>query len=284
MPAGVPIAATVAALREAVRQFRDAGESVGLVPTMGALHAGHLALVRHARAQAHRVVVSIFINPAQFGPTEDLSTYPRTFESDLAALAAERVDLVWVPQNVGEMYPPGFSTRIVPSGPAAVGLEDAFRPHFFSGVTTVVAKLLLQCLPDFATFGEKDFQQLRVVERMVADLNIPATIHPVPTVREADGLAMSSRNVYLSRDARARAPQLFAALSRAAQRIRGGTSAQDALAEERRALEAAGFALDYFEARHAHTLERLTGVEGEPIRLLAAARLGKTRLIDNVGV
>lgn len=228
--------------------------------------------------------MSIFVNPAQFGPNEDLSTYPRTFDSDLAALAAERVDLVWAPQNVGEMYPPGFSTRIVPSGPAAVGLEDAFRPHFFSGVATVVAKLLLQCLPDFATFGEKDFQQLRVVERMVADLNIPAAIHPVETVREADGLAMSSRNVYLSQEERGRAPHLFEALSRAAERIRAGAQAGEVLEEEGRALEGAGFALDYFEARHAHTLERLTGVAGEPIRLLVAARLGKTRLIDNVGV
>src|SRR5258708_6047110 len=172
---------------------------------MGALHDGHLSLVRLARRRADRVVVSIFVNPAQFAPAEDFSTYPRTFEADLALLAEEKTDLVWAPAN---MYPDGFATRIVPEGPAAAGLEDAFRPDFFKGVATVVAKLFTQVMPDIALFGEKDYQQLRVVTRMARDLDLPLKVIGAPTVRERDGLAMSSRNVYLSTEDRAQAPLL----------------------------------------------------------------------------
>jgi pantoate--beta-alanine ligase len=279
----VPIVRTVATLRRAVRRYRDAGETVALVPTMGALHAGHLSLVAEARRRADRVVVSIFVNPAQFAPTEDLSTYPRTFDTDVRALADAEADLVWAPATVAEMYPPGFSTRIIPAGPAVVGLEDAFRPHFFQGVTTIVAKLLLQCLPDFAMFGEKDFQQLRVVQKMVADLNIPSTIIGVPTVRERDGLAMSSRNVYLAAADRAVAPTLFRVLKQSAQAMRVGRAPSKVLGEAHEALSRAGFAVDYFEARHAQALSPIEQAD-EPVRLIAAAKLGSTRLIDNIGV
>ena len=207
------IAKTVPALRRALAQWRAAGETIALVPTMGALHDGHLALVRLARRRADRVVVSIFVNPAQFAPTEDFSTYPRTFAADVAALAEQKVELVWAPENVEVMYPKGFATRIVPEGPATAGLEDAFRPDFFKGVATVVAKLFTQTMPDIAVFGEKDYQQLKVVSRMARDLDLPLKVVGAPTVREGDGLAMSSRNVYLSPDERAVAPR---SLSRAA--------------------------------------------------------------------
>src|SRR5215213_3174495 len=188
---------TQPALRRALARLRAPGSRVALVPTMGALHAGHLQLVRLARRKAERVVVSIFVNPAQFGPTEDFASYPRTLESDLAALAGLNVDLVWCP-DAATMYPAGFSTQVLPRGPAAVGLEDAYRPHFFAGVATVVTKLLLQVAPDYAVFGEKDYQQLKVVTQMAKDLDIPVTIIGVPTIREPDGLALSSRNAYLT--------------------------------------------------------------------------------------
>jgi pantoate--beta-alanine ligase len=283
MARGIPIARTVSALRRAVDRFREAGESVALVPTMGALHAGHLSLVQYARKRADRVVVSIFVNPAQFAPTEDLSSYPRTFAADVAALAQASADLVWAPATVEEMYPTGFSTHIVPAGPAAAGLEDAFRPHFFQGVATVVAKLLLQCLPDYATFGEKDFQQLRVVQKMVTDLNMPLKILGVPTVRERDGLALSSRNVYLSPSERATAPLLHATLQAFAAQLREGVPVGEAEQAAKTRLGAAGFDVDYLEARHAVTLERIASLEGAT-RLLAAAHLGTTRLIDNIAV
>src|SRR5260370_467661 len=191
---------------------------IALVPPMGALHAGHLALVRAARRRARRLIVSIFVNPAQFAPHEDFASYPRTFDTDLAALAEMPVDLVWAPP-VEAMYPPGFATRIVPEGPATAGLEDKFRPHFFAGVTTVVGKLLIQCAPDFAMFGEKDYQQLKVVTRLVRDLDLPARIVGVPTVREKDGLALSSRNAYLSAVERAAAPTLNRVLRNCAAKI-----------------------------------------------------------------
>ena len=175
------IVRAVPALRHSVARFRDAGDNIALVPTMGALHDGHLALVRLARKRARRVIVSIFVNPAQFAPHEDFASYPRSLTSDLALLAG--VDLVWSP-TVETMYPPGFATQIVPQGPAKVGLEDAFRPHFFVGVATVVAKLLIQCGPDIAVFGEKDFQQLMVVTRLAADLDLPVKIVGAPIVRE----------------------------------------------------------------------------------------------------
>jgi pantoate--beta-alanine ligase len=274
---------TVFALRHALRRWRAADERIALVPTMGALHAGHLALVRAARRRARRVVVSIFVNPAQFAPQEDLATYPRAFDRDLAALAPFNVDAVWAPA-VDEMYPPGFATRILPGGPATAGLEDRFRPHFFSGVATVVAKLMIQCTPDITTFGEKDYQQLKVVTRLVRDLDLPVKIVAVPTVRERDGLALSSRNAYLGARERAAAPNLYRVLQDCARRLAAGELIARVLDEGSAAIERAGFAIDYFEARQAETLEPVVAVEDSPVRLLAAARLGKTRLIDNIAV
>ena len=185
-------------LARTLARWRARRERIGLVPTMGALHAGHLALVKRAQRRADRVIVSIFVNPTQFAPTEDLKTYPRTFDADIAALARVGADLVWAP-SAETMYPRGFATRVVPEGPATVGLEDAFRPHFFAGVATVVAKLFVQCDADIAAFGEKDYQQLKVVTQMARDLDLKTRIVAVPTVRERDGLALSSRNAYLSR-------------------------------------------------------------------------------------
>jgi pantoate--beta-alanine ligase len=280
----IPVTRSVGALRRTIAGYRKARERVALVPTMGALHAGHLALVEHARRRADRVVVSIFVNPAQFAPSEDFSTYPRTFKSDLAALTNIHADLVWAPGTVSVMYPDGFSTKIVPGGPATVGLEDAFRPHFFTGVATVVAKLLLQCGCDIAVFGEKDFQQLRVVTRMAADLDIATTIVPVATVREHDGLAMSSRNVNLTPAERALAPTLYRVLVQCAADIRAGAGVATVMRRGRAAITRAGFALDYLEARHSATLVPLRSREDAPIRLLVAAKLGNVRLIDNIGV
>jgi pantoate--beta-alanine ligase len=274
---------TMPALRRAVTQWRAAGERIALVPTMGALHGGHLALVQAARRRAQRLIVSIFVNPAQFAPHEDFACYPRTFDADRAALADMAVDLVWAPP-VALMYPPGFATRIVPEGPATAGLEDKFRPHFFSGVATVVAKLLIQCTPDFAMFGEKDYQQLKVVTRLAQDLDLAAKIVAVATVREHDGLALSSRNSYLSVSERAAAPTLYRVLKDCAGRIARGELAARVLDEGGAAIERAGFVLDYLEARHADTLEPMASVNDGPVRLLVAARIGKTRLIDNIAV
>jgi pantoate--beta-alanine ligase len=189
------IVRTVPALRRAIEDLRAKKATTALVPTMGALHDGHVSLVRLAKRRAKRVIVSIFVNPTQFAPTEDFGSYPRTWKADVAKLAAEGVDLIWNP-DVKTMYPDGFATRIWPEGPAAAGLEDRFRPHFFGGVATVVGKLFTQCRPDFAIFGEKDFQQLRVVTRMAGDLDLGVKVIGSRTVRERDGLAMSSRNVY----------------------------------------------------------------------------------------
>lgn len=278
------IAKTVASLRRTVAAWRHAKQTVALVPTMGALHDGHLSLVRLARRRADRVVVSIFVNPAQFAPAEDFSTYPRTFEADLVLLAQEKADLVWAPVNVAVMYPEGFSTRILPEGPAVAGLEDAFRPDFFKGVATVVAKLFIQAGADVAVFGEKDYQQLRVVTRMARDLDLPLRVIGAPTVREPDGLAMSSRNVYLMADERAVAPVLHRVLTLCAKKIAEGHAVATILSEGRETIERAGFTLDYLEARHAGTLAPIRSVKEGPVRLLVAARIGKTRLIDNVGV
>ena len=205
------IARTIQNLRRVVDGFHSRKATVALVPTMGALHDGHVSLVRLAKRRAKRVIVSIFVNPTQFAPTEDFGSYPRTWKSDLAKLAAEKVDVVWHP-DVKVMYPAGFATRIAPEGPAVAGLEDRFRPHFFGGVATVVGKLFTQCRPDFAIFGEKDFQQLRVVTQMARDLDLGVRVIGAKTVRERDGLAMSSRNVYLSQDERRVAPTLFRAM------------------------------------------------------------------------
>ena len=281
MARGLVIARTMKALDRAIGGYRSAGETLALVPTMGALHAGHLALVRRARRRANRVVVSIFVNPTQFAPTEDLSTYPRTFETDIAALRAEHVDLVWAPP--GEvMYPGGFATSVNVKGPATVDLEDRFRPHFFGGVATVVAKLFMQCRPDFAMFGEKDYQQLRTVTRMAADLDLKVKVIGIPTLREKDGLALSSRNVYLSPAERAAAPMLYRTLRESAARIAAREPIARVMSEGWLAVEAARFAVDYFEARHAETLRRVETVDDGPLRLLVAARLGMTRLIDNI--
>jgi pantoate--beta-alanine ligase len=219
----------------------------------GALHDGHIALVRLARRQARRVVVSIFVNPTQFAPNEDFANYPRTLKGDLAALAEAGVSLVWAP-TVGTMYPDGFATRVAPEGPAKVGLEDAFRPHFFGGVATVVTKLLVQCAPDVAIFGEKDYQQFKVVSRLVTDLDLPVTIVGAPIVREANGLAMSSRNAYLSAEQREVAATLYRVLTDCARRIADQEHIARVLDEGSAAIEGAGFMLDYLEARHADSL------------------------------
>lgn len=274
---------TLPALRGALDGLRARKATLAMVPTMGALHDGHLSLVRLAKRRASKVVVSIFVNPAQFAPTEDFGAYPRTWKADMAKLAAEGVDLVWNP-DVKIMYPPGFATRIITEGPAIAGLEDRFRPHFFGGVATVVAKLFAQCRPDLALFGEKDFQQLKVVTRMTVDLNLGVKVTGVPTVRERDGLAMSSRNVYLAPDERATAPALYRAMKATAKRLKAGDDMKAALADAAAMIAEAGFALDYFEARHAETLAPVASVKDGPVRLLVAAKIGKTRLIDNVGV
>ncbi len=273
---------TVAELREQVKAWRTAGERVALVPTMGALHAGHVALMEAAKSHAERIVVSIFVNPTQFAPTEDLSRYPRTLEADLDKADVAGVDLAFAP-DAAEMYPEGFATTISLAGPA-LGLETDFRPTHFAGVATVVAKLLLQAAPDVAMFGQKDYQQLQVVTRMARDLDIPVRIVGVPTVREADGLALSSRNVYLGQEDRAAAPELHRALSGAAATIADGENVLAAVDAARRAVIAAGFQLDYLEARHAETLAPVASREDGPIRLLVAARIGTTRLIDNLAV
>lgn len=283
----VPFVSDIPDVRARVRGWRSAGESVALVPTMGALHGGHLELVKLARTRARRVVVSIFVNPAQFAPHEDLDRYPRTFDADLSQLATVDCDLVWAP-SVGAMYPEGFATRIAPEG-AAKGLETDFRPHFFGGVTTVCAKLFLQVAPDFAIFGEKDFQQLAVIRQMVRDLDMPLEIVGAPTVREADGLAMSSRNRYLSAEERKQAPAIHRALSALAAQV--ATERQtltparvtELEAATKAQIAAAGFhKVDYVALRDAVTLAPIDRPTTRQLRVLAAAWLGKTRLIDNI--
>lgn len=273
----------VADFRQVQRKARGSQQTIALVPTMGALHDGHLSLIRRAQSRADRVIVSIFVNPTQFAPNEDFRSYPRTFAADLAALRALHVDLVWAPP-VETMYPQGFATRIVPEGPALAGLEDAFRPHFFAGVATVVAKLLTQCEPDIAIFGDKDYQQLKVITRLARDLDLRTRILGAPIVRETDGLARSSRNVYLSPSERQTAPTLYRVLKECAAAIAAGKPMAAVLDGGRAAITRAGFALDYLEARHADTLEPVGSLKDGPVRLLVAARIGKTRLIDNVGV
>jgi len=275
------IVRTVAELRQAVSGWRAAGERVALVPTMGALHAGHVSLVELARTKARRVATSIFVNPTQFAPHEDFAKYPRTFEADVAKLAAVGCDLVFAPEPA-QMYPDGFATTISLDGPAKAGLEDAVRPTHFAGVATVVAKLLIQAAPDVAVFGEKDYQQLAVIRRMARDLDLPVEIIGAPTMREPDGLAMSSRNVYLSAAERAAAPALHRALLECAARLAKGEAFGAALSEGRAAIERAGFALDYLELRDAGSLAPVTSAAKWPLRLLVAARIGSTRLIDNI--
>ena len=283
MPSSPMIARTVPALRRALEGLRARKATIALVPTMGALHDGHVSLVRLAKRRARKVVVSVFVNPTQFAPTEDFGSYPRTWNADLAKLTAEGVDLIWNP-NVKTMYPDGFASRIITDGPATVGLEDRFRPHFFGGVTTVVGKLFAQCRPDFAIFGEKDFQQLRVVARMATDLDLGVKVIGSKTVRERDGLAMSSRNVYLSPEERRAAPVLYRAMKQSAGRLRAGDDVEAAMAGGTDLIVGAGFTLDYFEVRHAETLAPIASVKDGPMRILVAAKIGKTRLIDNIGV
>ena len=268
-------------LRSAVAGFRAEGSKVALVPTMGALHVGHMALAEKARERAGRTVVSIFVNPAQFAPNEDFDKYPRALEADLTKLAEVGVDLVYAPTST-EMYPAGFATRISVGGPSE-GLETDFRPHFFGGVATVVGKLFIQCAPDFAMFGEKDYQQLKVVTRLSRDLDLGVEVVPVPTIREEDGLALSSRNAYLDEEQRKIAPVIYAALTRAAEQIRAGTEPQAAVDTASGMISALGLKVDYVAARNAETLAPLKDAK-EPIRLLAAAWLGQTRLIDNIPV
>lgn len=267
-------------LRDAISGFRAAGERIAFVPTMGALHAGHMALVAEAKLAAGRVVVSIFVNPRQFGPNEDLAQYPRKEQADSRMLAEAGVDLLWLPP-VEVMYPAGHSTNVAVAG-VSEPLDGAARPGHFDGVATVVAKLFNQVAPDVALFGEKDFQQLAVIRRMVADLDFAVEVRGVPTQRDDDGLALSSRNAYLAPEDRAAAVALPRALGVAAKAIEKGDDADAALATARASLEAAGFTVDYVELVDAEALG--APVAGRPRRLLAAARIGGTRLIDNIAV
>lgn len=269
------------ALRSAIAALKADG-TIAFVPTMGALHAGHMALVAEARRRARHVVASIFVNPMQFGANEDLSTYPRREAADSAMLEAEGVALLWAPDS-STMYPAGFASSISVGGVSA-DLDGAARPGHFDGVATVVAKLFNQVAPDIALFGEKDFQQLAVIRRLVRDLDLPVEIVGVPTQRDADGVALSSRNAYLSAEERLAARALPRALGEAAQAIAGGTPIAEAVDRARSRLAAAGFdPIDYVELRDVETLKPSTTLD-RPARLLAAARIGRTRLIDNVPV
>jgi pantoate--beta-alanine ligase len=274
---------TVSEVRGRVALWRGGGSSIGLVPTMGALHEGHLSLVREIRKRAEKVVVSIFVNPTQFAPHEDFDKYPRNLDKDVAMLAStDAVDMVFAP-SPAEMYPQGFATAVDVAGPSA-GLETDFRPHFFRGVATVVSKLLLAVTPDSAVFGEKDYQQLMVVKRLNADLGLPITILGAPIIREADGLAMSSRNAYLGERERKIAGFMNRILTVVAEQVRSGAPIATAEAAGAQGLLQAGFdSVDYVAVRDAETLERIETLE-RPARVLAAAKIGGTRLIDNMAV
>jgi len=279
---GVQIIRDLTSLHATLDRLRSGGGSVAMVPTMGALHDGHLTLVREAKRRADHVVVSIFVNPTQFGPNEDLSAYPRQEEADAKLLRAAGVAILWAP-TVAEMYPAGFATSVHVAG-VSEGLCGAARPGHFDGVATVVAKLFGQVRPDFALFGEKDYQQLAVIRRLVIDLNLRVDIVGVATARAADGLALSSRNAYLSAEERTAAVALPRALETAARAIESGESVAAALAGARAALTAAGFSrIDYVALCDAQSLAPLDSLD-RPARLLAAAILGKTRLIDNIAV
>lgn len=276
------IVRTVAALRRETLAWRSEGLRYAVVPTMGALHDGHLRLVAAGLERADRVMATIFVNPRQFAANEDLSRYPRDEAGDVKKLAGAGVHLIFAPPPE-EMYADGFATTVRLEGPARAGLEDKFRPHFFDGVATVVAKLFIQSGANLALFGEKDYQQLKVVARMARDLDIPIEVVGVATVREADGLAMSSRNRYLSKNERQQATAISRCLNHAAQKIRAGGDPQSATRAAVRALTTMGFKVDYVSARNAETLA-VPKRTGEPLRLLAAAWLGATRLIDNIAV
>ncbi|MFO1127113.1 MAG: pantoate--beta-alanine ligase [Rhodospirillales bacterium] len=281
-PISIPIVESVSALREAIHGWRRVGLTVALVPTMGALHAGHLELVRMAMRLADRTCVSLFVNPTQFGPQEDFAVYPRDLAGDAKMLSELGAHLLFAPM-IDEMYPPTSATRVSVPGLGDI-LEGSFRPGFFTGVATVVSKLFIQVMPDVAVFGEKDYQQLQVIRRMVADLFLPIRIEGVPTVREGDGLALSSRNAYLSAEERGIAPALQATLRRLAADAAAGADPSASAVEAANDLLAAGFRrVDYLEVRDAATLEPWAGPP-RPGRVLAAAWLGRTRLIDNVPV
>jgi pantoate--beta-alanine ligase len=273
---------TIAALRRETANWRRDGLTYAVVPTMGAIHSGHLELVSEGLKRADRVIATIFVNPRQFGASEDLSKYPRDEDGDVRKLGKAGTQLIFAPPPE-EIYPPGFATTVSLQGPAKAGLEDKFRPHFFDGVTTIVSKLFIQTGADYAMFGEKDYQQLKVVTRMAKDLDLPITVIGVPTIREEDGLAKSSRNVYLNRSERQQAATIYRNLQHAAIKIRSGVAPQNALRSVHRSLMTQGFKVDYVSARNAETLA-LPKNNAEPLRLMAAAWLGKTRLIDNIPV
>ncbi|MBL8547877.1 MAG: pantoate--beta-alanine ligase [Hyphomonadaceae bacterium] len=282
MTAPLPVVRDVSALRNEVTAWRASGLTVGLVPTMGALHEGHLSLVRTAKEKTDRVVTTLFVNPRQFAPHEDFDRYPRDEAGDSAMLAGAGCDLLYAPDR-GVMYPAGFATNVIVSD-VSTPLEGEFRPHFFGGVATVVTKLLLQALPDTAFFGEKDYQQLQVIKRMARDLDIPVAIEGCATVRESDGLAMSSRNAYLSADERRIASRLNLIMHDAIKAARAGDAIASAEAEAARHIITAGFtSVDYLAIRDAETLAPIVDLS-RPARILAAAWLGKTRLIDNMAV
>lgn len=272
-----------ASLRAQVSAWRAEGHRVALVPTMGALHEGHVSLTRRVQGPRTKVIVSIFVNPTQFAPTEDFSKYPRTFDDDVAKLAAADVQAVYAPQ-VQHLYPDGFATTVTVAGPATVGLEDRFRPTHFAGVATVVCKLFTQAAPDVAIFGEKDYQQLMVIRQMARDLDLPVEVLAGATIREPDGLAMSSRNRYLSPQDRQTAAVIPQVTGDVAAAIRAGRDPIHACAGGLQRLTQAGFAVDYLEARDAATLAVPGDGATRALRLLVAARLGATRLIDNIAV
>jgi pantoate--beta-alanine ligase len=274
-------ARTVVALRARIRAWRAAGDRIALVPTMGALHQGHLSLIGNGRRRAHRVVASIFVNPLQFGANEDLGRYPRQEARDADLLREAGCDLLFLPQAEA-VYPRGYATTVSVGG-LDRPMEGASRPGHFDGVATVVTKLLLMAFPDVAIFGEKDWQQLAIIRRLAVDLNIPAEIVGAPIVRESDGLAMSSRNAYLTPQQRSVAGALFRTLQATASTISSGASIPDTLSAARAALESAGFKVDYLQLADERTLEPIDrALPGG--RLFAAARLGSTRLIDNLPV
>ncbi len=277
------IVATITDLRAHVAVWRAGTARIGLVPTMGALHEGHLSLVRETGTACQKVVVSIFVNPAQFAPHEDFDRYPRDMEADKEKLAGTGcVDLIFAPA-AREMYPDGFATRLEVGGPSA-GLETDFRPHFFGGVATVVSKLLIAAIPDYAIFGEKDYQQLLVIRRMTADLALPIEIAGGAIVREADGLATSSRNAYLKPDERRIAGELNLILKNSVERMRAGKPIAAAITTARATILKAGFnSVDYVAVRDAETLAKIDNLH-HPARILAAAKIGNTRLIDNMAV
>jgi pantoate--beta-alanine ligase len=282
MPDGIETVRTIADLRRRVSDFRTDGHKIGLVPTMGGLHDGHLSLVRRSLALSDRTVVTLFVNPKQFGEGEDLATYPRDEAHDSALLSNEGAHLLFAP-DPSEVYPDGYSSAVKVSGLGDI-LEEEYRPGFFGGVATVVTKLLLQALPDVAVFGEKDYQQLQVIKRLALDLDIPVQIEGVPTVREEDGLALASRNAYLTDTERRAAPALYRTIEAVAEKVRGGEDIKAAEAWARDTLTKSGFRnVDYIAVRDAESLLPLENLS-QPARVLAAAWLGRARLIDNVAV